>query len=314
MYRRLGIPFKLNYTTCMINATQKQRKETGNSELTLKLRLCSRTLVTHSQLDVNVSLHPRSDWFLPCSAARLGIVPLPPSSLIRLNLLRFELRNMNNSGAGKQKCQLSIIPMLFVRWGCALDDLWIWTQSKNRKVDPWIFPIFFFLLLREQHIFPNPSFCVLFRLKLRDQRERSFLFFISSCCFFFSILETLVCLLKRRKYTCFCWLFWPLFVLVKLLFFIFFPPGVACVRFFAISAVKLYCWNFLTARVEQLLDLNVGLDYDKSRLRLKLTFNDLTKQLCQHPFHLKGNTLKSSGVVITCNDIAMYGRLRNRTI
>lgn len=85
-------------------------------------------------------------------------------------------------------------------------------------------------------------------------------------------------------------------------------------RFFAISALKLYCWNFLTARVEQLLDLNVGLDYDKSRLRLKLTFNDLTKQLCQHQFHLKGNTLKSSGVVITCNDIAMYGRLRNRTI
>lgn len=53
---------------------------------------------------------------------------------------------------------------------------------------------------------------------------------------------------------------------IRLLYF--FPPGGCLCAIFAISALKLYSWNFLTARVEQLLDLNIGLAYDKSRLRL----------------------------------------------
>lgn len=150
----------------------------------------------------------------------------------------------------------------------ALDDLWIWTQIKNRKVDPWIFSIFFFLLLWEQEIFPNPSFCVLFRLKLRDQRERSFLFLFLLAAFFFSYWRHLsVCWKGERTNVsagcsdlCLC--LWSYSASL------FFSPGGCLCAIFAISALKLYSWNFLTARVEQLLDLNIGLAYDKSRLRL----------------------------------------------
>lgn len=58
------------------------------------------------------------------------------------------------------------------------------------------------------------------------ETEVFFVYFFLLLFFFIYILETLVCLLKRRKYKCFCWLFWPLFVLVKLFgFFILFHRG-----------------------------------------------------------------------------------------
>lgn len=56
-----------------------------------------------------------------------------------------------------------------------------------------------FFYCESKRFFPNPSFCVLFRLKLRDQRDRSFLCLLLLAAFFFFIYIGDTCLSVEKE-------------------------------------------------------------------------------------------------------------------